>query len=505
MSTQITQEVEYFIPMNGAKYNRTDLEISNYGNIRKNGEPYIPNYIENYGFTTRMQFNSLNDDGTIIELVQLKTNPVICVKHLVAYYFIPNELNHQYVRHIDGNNQNLFYKNLQWMSENEKNQNAYAKRQETNAKIKNGEIEHKTKIIDETDNMDPNNFVSIGSIQIENTIRNFSAYSISKDGKTILNRTGRIKSKLINKDGYVSVGLVDANKGNRNPAPVLIHKLINVVLKEGNYDDQVDHIDQNKTNNSLDNLEPVTAKENSIRANGVSFYKINPDTMQIIESYRCISEAFTDIKVQKMIIGSFHNKRIYDSYQWRRISDEGTSYTIENNTIIDMEQIDANNLEMVNKINDLLQFKGSCLSISTFIGGTENYQTFHCSEYELDMQVSWDNLKSRNNCYYCNNTPKDGIHRVLPIYKYYTDGTFICEYNNIIHAMDNDSKFADGYQPKHTSGVMKCCLEKSNTAYGYKWSFYKPTENRLVRNLSKMDPMTIKRFQKIGIIKTFTQ
>lgn len=503
MTTQLTPEAEYFIPMNGAKYNRNDLKISNYGNIRKNGEPYIPNYTEKYGFTTKMVFNSLDENGTIIEATA--TKHLIYIKHIVAYYFVPNDLGYQYVRHIDENKRNLFYKNLQWMSEDEKNQYAYAKRRDTNIKIKSGEIAHKTKIIDETDNMNSDNFVSIDSIQIENNIRDFSAYSISKDGKTILNRTKKIKSKTINMHGYVSVGLVDANKGNKNPEPVLIHKLINVVLKGGNYDDQVDHIDQNKTNNSLDNLEPVTAKENSIRANGVSFYKVNPDTMQIVESYRSISEAFPDEKIQKMIIGSFHNKRIYNSYQWRRMSDEGTSYTIKNNTIIDMEQIDANNLEMVNKINDLLQFKGSCLSISTFIGGTENYQTFHCSEYDLDMQVSWDNLKSRNNCYYCNNTPKDGIHRVLPIYKYDASGTFICKYNNIIHCMNNDSKFADGYQPKHTSGVMKCCLEKSNTAYGYKWSFYKPTENRLIRNLSKMDSITIKRFQKIGIIKTTIQ
>lgn len=489
------QEAEYFIPMDGTKYNRTDCEISNYGNIRKNGEPYKTNYTKKYGYSTKMRFNTLDDDGNLIEANKdKKTMPMNYVKHIVAYYFIPNELNYQYVLHIDNNKQNLFYKNLLWINTDEKNMHLNIKRYE--AKKKSSKV---NKFMIETDNMDPDNFVSIGMIQTSaDTIRDFRAYSISKDGKSVLSKTGKFISKSKNVHGYIDISLIDIKKSNSDGIPMLMHKLINVVLKGGKYEDQVDHIDRDKTNNSLDNLEAVTARENSIRANGVTFYKIDPSTMQIVETYRAISESFPELKVQKMITGSFYNKRVYDHHQWRRAKDEGTFYTIQNNTIIDIESVGANNLKKVNEINELLQFQKSCLSISVFIGGTENIQTFHCSEFDLDMQMSWDNMKQRKSCYYCQGSPKFGLQRVLPVYKYSLSGEYICDYTNITDAMNN--QFIDGYEPKHTAGVLKCCLEKSKTAYGHIWSFYKPTNNKLVRNLAKLDPMTLKRFKKLGLI-----
>ena len=494
------QEAEYFIPMDGAKYNRADCEISNCGNIRKNGEPYNTNYTDKYGYTTKMKFNALDEDGNLIEAGKdKKTMRMTYVKHIVAYYFVPNESDYQYVLHIDKNKQNLFYKNLQWIDEDAKNTYVNNCRKEVHQQIKAGEINHDNKITAETDNMDQDNFVSIGMIQTStDTIRDFSSYSISMDGKSVLTKTGKLKPKSKNIHGYVVVNLIDANQGNRNSVPMLMHKLINVVLKGGKYEDQVDHKDEVKTNNSLDNLEPVTARENSIRANGASFYKIDPDTMRIVETYRAISEAFPELKVQKMISGSFYNKRVYDHYQWRRADDEGTFYTIQDNTIIDMEPVGANNLKKVEEINQLLRFQKSCLSINVFIGGTENTQTFHCSEFDLNMSVSWDNLKTRKTCYYCQGSPKFGLQRVLPVYKYSLNGMYLCGYTNIIDAMDKH--FTDGYEPKHTASVMKCCLEKSKTAYGHIWSFYKPTNNKLVRRLSKLDPMTLKRFQKMGLI-----
>lgn len=114
------QEAEHFISMDGAKYNRADCEISNYGNIRKNGEPYKTNYTKKYGYTTKMRFNTLDDNGNLIAANKdKKTIHMTYVKHLVAYYFVPNELDYQYVLHVDKNKQNLFYKNLQWISANQ--------------------------------------------------------------------------------------------------------------------------------------------------------------------------------------------------------------------------------------------------------------------------------------------------------------------------------------------------------------------------------------------------
>ena len=71
----------------------------------------------------------------------------------------------------------------------------------------------------------------------------------------------RILKPIINRDGYMFVRLCKNGKCKN----MRIHKLVaNAFLGECNL--QVDHIDGNKLNNRLDNLEYVTPKENTQRA-----------------------------------------------------------------------------------------------------------------------------------------------------------------------------------------------------------------------------------------------
>lgn len=71
----------------------------------------------------------------------------------------------------------------------------------------------------------------------------------------------RLLKPIINKDGYVFVRLCKNGKIKNKR----IHRLVaNAFLGESNL--QVDHIDGNKQNNMLTNLEYVTPQENTIRA-----------------------------------------------------------------------------------------------------------------------------------------------------------------------------------------------------------------------------------------------
>lgn len=71
----------------------------------------------------------------------------------------------------------------------------------------------------------------------------------------------RLLKPVLNKDGYMFVRLCKDGKTKNKR----IHKLVaNAFLGES--DLQVDHIDGNKQNNRLDNLEYVTPKENTNRA-----------------------------------------------------------------------------------------------------------------------------------------------------------------------------------------------------------------------------------------------
>ena len=80
-------------------------------------------------------------------------------------------------------------------------------------------------------------------------------WAIKKDGL-------KLKKQHISPKGY--------KKTNIDKVPLLVHRIVMEAFK-GKSDLTVDHIDGNKLNNNLSNLEYVTAQENTKRAwnNGV--------------------------------------------------------------------------------------------------------------------------------------------------------------------------------------------------------------------------------------------
>lgn len=86
-------------------------------------------------------------------------------------------------------------------------------------------------------------------------------YYVTSDGRIYSERTNHFMAKRLDKDGYEKVALVSTdNKRHRYS----VHRLVmeNFCPIEGMENLQVNHIDGDKTNNSLENLEWVTCKEN---------------------------------------------------------------------------------------------------------------------------------------------------------------------------------------------------------------------------------------------------
>ena len=91
------------------------------------------------------------------------------------------------------------------------------------------------------------------------TIRNFPDYEINTNGRIRNIKTGRMLKTSINHNGYETVCL----RKNKTQYTKRVHRLV----VESFYDNDcpeldVNHIDGNKTNNSIDNLEYCTRKEN---------------------------------------------------------------------------------------------------------------------------------------------------------------------------------------------------------------------------------------------------
>lgn len=96
-------------------------------------------------------------------------------------------------------------------------------------------------------------------------IDNFSRYSINESGMVRNDNTGKLIAHNENSTGYKRVSLYSDNA--RKYKQCLLHRLLAVAFIDNIYNlEVVDHIDMDKLNNNLDNLQWVTKAENTQRA-----------------------------------------------------------------------------------------------------------------------------------------------------------------------------------------------------------------------------------------------
>jgi len=87
-------------------------------------------------------------------------------------------------------------------------------------------------------------------------------YDITEDGRIYSSYTNKFLRFREDKDGYYDVALVYNDEGKR--MPFRVHRLIALkYVNNPNNSPQVNHMDLNKQNNSIDNLEWVTIAENT--------------------------------------------------------------------------------------------------------------------------------------------------------------------------------------------------------------------------------------------------
>lgn len=105
-------------------------------------------------------------------------------------------------------------------------------------------------------------------------------YSVSNYGEVRNNKTGRLMKQRKTEKGYLRVGLTN----NGKPKCMRVHRLVAQAFIP-NPDDkpEVNHIDFNKENNCVNNLEWVTGKENAKHSlgNRKNLTKLNAKTLVI--------------------------------------------------------------------------------------------------------------------------------------------------------------------------------------------------------------------------------
>ena len=160
------------------------------------------------------------------------------------------------------------------------------------------------------------------TIEIDGVV--YDNYEISKDGEVRNAKTGRILKGNLGSDGYSQVNLRKDGKVKT----VRIHILVGLMWLE-NKDNlpYLNHKDENKLNNHVDNLEWCTAQYNILysvksrnpKSKNCKGYRGVSDTGEVIEFYS-IKELEQAGFIYQKVIQNIGGRNIhYKGYKWSKI------------------------------------------------------------------------------------------------------------------------------------------------------------------------------------------
>lgn len=235
--------------------NIVDLEITKYDLLEDEKRVFIDGNITLYAVSRDGKVRNLNTNyylkGAILNtyrVFNLKINGKqrnIAGHRLVAAAFIPNPDNKPFVDHVDGNRLNNNVENLRWVSQQENAQNIH---KDTPYSIKDKE----------------NYSLSLKNLpdEIWRQFRDTEIY-VSNLGRVKNTKTNKIVKGTTRTDGYHQTRLQVYNNGKS----ILTHRLVWLAfvgeIEEGMV---INHINGDKSDNRLENLEKVSHQENMIKA-----------------------------------------------------------------------------------------------------------------------------------------------------------------------------------------------------------------------------------------------
>lgn len=251
-----------------------------------------------YNEKTKKYYKGTIKNGYLIYDLRWKNKKTSFSAHrLVAEYFLNNPNNYPIVNHIDGNKLNNNVNNLEWCSYSYNNQHA----------IDNG-LKQKSMVINEK---------YINDIPGEEwEYYKDSFYQISNKGRVLNTKTNCLLKSNI-KNGYRVVCL--------QRKTLLVHRLVySVFYKIEIPDDMViNHINGNKLDNNLENLEMISGSENIKHA----YYTLDSFNLPVImkydnefnfiESFKGIKSAALNEGVHESSIKSaIYNRNFSNNYYW---------------------------------------------------------------------------------------------------------------------------------------------------------------------------------------------
>ena len=153
----------------------------------------------------------------------------------------------------------------------------------------------------------------------------FTNYAASKDGEILNVKTGRILKKSLNDKGYYHFIISDKNLSK--PKNYYIHRFewecVRGVIPEGFV---IDHIDSDRRNNKIKNLQLLTLAENIRKGNNKPITSFNIKNNKQ-KNYESITSASLELDISFSIISNICRKVKY--YKTVISKKDGDRYTFE--------------------------------------------------------------------------------------------------------------------------------------------------------------------------------
>lgn len=230
------------------------------------------------------------------------------VHRMVAEMFLEKiDDEHNIVNHKDGDTHNFNLSNLEWVTASENTAHAHA-----NGLIKRGD----QTINKYTYNLPHEEWCEVGE---------WPNYLISSKGRVMNSKTKRLLKQAISNKGYYEVNLWKNNKGTTKQVHQLVYSYFNNDQELQGY--VINHIDGNKLNNDINNLEKITYQENNYHATYI--IKTNNSSKKVrqldldgkeIKIYPSIAQAQRETNINN-ISRAIKKKYKTGNYIWEFVND----------------------------------------------------------------------------------------------------------------------------------------------------------------------------------------